>query len=66
MSETGNKGDEPITIDVVSDAVCPWCFVGKRNLETALIAIGQAARAQRGAIASQPARRPSAMAASIS
>lgn len=23
-------------IDVVSDAVCPWCFVGKRRLEAAL------------------------------
>jgi predicted DsbA family dithiol-disulfide isomerase len=26
----------PITIDVVSDVVCPWCFVGKRRLEKAL------------------------------
>lgn len=25
-----------ILIDVVSDAVCPWCFVGKRRLEGAL------------------------------
>jgi len=25
-----------ITIDVVSDVVCPWCFVGKRKLEQAL------------------------------
>ena len=23
-------------IDVVSDVVCPWCFVGKRRLEAAL------------------------------
>jgi predicted DsbA family dithiol-disulfide isomerase len=23
-------------IDVVSDVVCPWCYVGKRRLETAL------------------------------
>jgi predicted DsbA family dithiol-disulfide isomerase len=23
-------------IDVVSDAICPWCWVGKRNLEAAL------------------------------
>jgi predicted DsbA family dithiol-disulfide isomerase len=27
---------DPITIDVVSDVVCPWCFVGKRRLEAAL------------------------------
>jgi predicted DsbA family dithiol-disulfide isomerase len=23
-------------IDIVSDTVCPWCFIGKRRLETAL------------------------------
>ena len=28
--------NEPITIDVVSDVVCPWCFVGKHRLEKAL------------------------------
>jgi predicted DsbA family dithiol-disulfide isomerase len=27
-----------ITIDVVSDVVCPWCYVGKRRLEAALAA----------------------------
>jgi len=26
----------PSRIDVVSDAICPWCWVGKRNLEGAL------------------------------
>jgi predicted DsbA family dithiol-disulfide isomerase len=26
----------PLTIDIVSDAVCPWCYVGKRKLEAAL------------------------------
>lgn len=25
-----------ITIDIVSDTVCPWCYVGKRRLEAAL------------------------------
>lgn len=25
-----------LTIDVVSDAVCPWCYIGKRRLEEAL------------------------------
>lgn len=25
-----------IAIDVVSDVVCPWCFIGKRKLERAL------------------------------
>ncbi|MEO8158592.1 MAG: DsbA family oxidoreductase [Betaproteobacteria bacterium] len=26
----------PFQIDVISDVVCPWCFIGKRNLERAL------------------------------
>ena len=26
----------PVTIDVVSDVVCPWCYIGKRKLEQAL------------------------------
>lgn len=25
-----------ITIDIVSDTVCPWCYIGKRRLEAAL------------------------------
>lgn len=25
-----------ITVDVVSDVACPWCYVGKKNLEAAL------------------------------
>jgi predicted DsbA family dithiol-disulfide isomerase len=31
--------DAPLTIDVVSDVVCPWCFIGKRRLEKALALI---------------------------
>jgi len=27
---------EPITIDVVSDLVCPWCYLGTRRLEKAI------------------------------
>jgi predicted DsbA family dithiol-disulfide isomerase len=26
----------PVAIDIVSDVVCPWCYVGKRRLEAAL------------------------------
>lgn len=26
----------PFTIDIVSDVVCPWCFIGKRQIEDAL------------------------------
>ncbi|HEV3029000.1 MAG TPA: DsbA family oxidoreductase [Planctomycetota bacterium] len=28
-----------IDVDVVSDAICPWCFVGKRRLERAIAAV---------------------------
>lgn len=31
-----NTGKKLIQIDVSSDTVCPWCFVGKRNLEKAM------------------------------
>src|ERR1044071_10390318 len=27
---------KPLRIDVVSDIVCPWCFIGKARLEKAL------------------------------
>jgi predicted DsbA family dithiol-disulfide isomerase len=26
----------PLAIDIVSDVVCPWCYIGKRRLEAAL------------------------------
>lgn len=29
----------PVRIDVVSDIVCPWCFIGKRRLEKAIAQI---------------------------
>jgi predicted DsbA family dithiol-disulfide isomerase len=33
-----NAGKE-ITIDVVSDAVCPWCFVGQKRLDKAVASL---------------------------
>lgn len=27
---------KPIRVDVISDVVCPWCFIGKRRLEKAV------------------------------
>ncbi|MDF2492071.1 MAG: uncharacterized protein K0Q58_649 [Microbacterium sp.] len=27
---------DPIRIDVWSDIACPWCYIGKRNLESGL------------------------------
>ena len=28
-----------LTVDVISDVICPWCFIGKRRLEQALAAL---------------------------
>lgn len=38
MDRAGECGGSPskITLEVVSDAICPWCFVGKRQLDRAL------------------------------
>lgn len=30
---------DPFIIDVISDVVCPWCFLGKRRLDAALDAL---------------------------
>lgn len=30
-----------LTIEVVSDVVCPWCYIGKRRLEKALALLGE-------------------------
>ena len=27
---------QPLQLDVVSDVMCPWCYIGKRRLETAI------------------------------
>ena len=32
-----------LTIDIYSDVICPWCFVGKRRMERGLALAGQAA-----------------------
>jgi predicted DsbA family dithiol-disulfide isomerase len=31
-----SQNSEPLTVDVISDVVCPWCFLGKRRLEKAI------------------------------
>ncbi|XWS36857.1 hypothetical protein CRYUN_Cryun20dG0121500 [Craigia yunnanensis] len=36
QSSGSNTGKKLIRIDVSSDSVCPWCFVGKRNLDKAI------------------------------
>lgn len=29
-----------LSVDVISDVICPWCFIGKRRLEKAIAAYG--------------------------
>jgi predicted DsbA family dithiol-disulfide isomerase len=37
MSDAASVDDvASVHVDVVSDVVCPWCFIGKRRLEAAL------------------------------
>jgi predicted DsbA family dithiol-disulfide isomerase len=31
-----NQESEPLTIDIVSDVVCPWCYLGEKRLKAAL------------------------------
>jgi predicted DsbA family dithiol-disulfide isomerase len=46
-----NQQIENISIDIYSDVVCPWCYVGKRRLERAL---GQSHGSVKGLIAWRP------------
>ncbi|WP_226533011.1 DsbA family oxidoreductase [Microbacterium paraoxydans] len=41
---------EPISIDIWSDIACPWCYIGKRNLEKGLEAVAGDADAPQVAI----------------
>jgi len=36
MNKPESGWAKPMQIDIVSDTVCPWCFIGKRKLESAL------------------------------
>jgi predicted DsbA family dithiol-disulfide isomerase len=38
--------DRGVTIEVYSDIVCPWCYVGKRRLERALAQLNGGAQAR--------------------
>jgi predicted DsbA family dithiol-disulfide isomerase len=34
--ETAMSAPRPLKIDIVSDVVCPWCYIGKKRIENAL------------------------------
>ncbi len=36
---TAETDHTPVRVDVVSDVICPWCFLGKRRLDAALEAL---------------------------
>jgi predicted DsbA family dithiol-disulfide isomerase len=36
----------PVRIEIVSDVICPWCYIGKRRLEKALALLGDEVRAE--------------------
>src|SRR5271155_4309627 len=36
-----SEADEVLTIDVVSDVVCPWCYLGEKRLDAALAEAAQ-------------------------
>jgi predicted DsbA family dithiol-disulfide isomerase len=38
--ETSMSAENSITVDVVSDVVCPWCFIGQKRLDKAIAASG--------------------------
>jgi predicted DsbA family dithiol-disulfide isomerase len=37
---------KPLSVEVVSDVICPWCYIGKRRLEKALALLGGEVAAQ--------------------
>ncbi len=42
MSTAENSSQSQLTIDVISDVVCPWCYIGKHHHQTALDEFKQA------------------------
>jgi len=36
-----NDSPAGVRIDIVSDAICPWCYIGKRQLERALATLSE-------------------------
>ncbi len=36
MTEAAAQAADTMVIDIISDVVCPWCYIGKRQIEAAL------------------------------
>jgi predicted DsbA family dithiol-disulfide isomerase len=41
LLETGTQAKDSLVVDVVSDLICPWCFVAKRRVEKAAAILGR-------------------------
>src|SRR5260370_39883630 len=39
--ETGARQTEVLVVEMVSDLICPWCFVAKRRVEKAAALLGK-------------------------
>jgi predicted DsbA family dithiol-disulfide isomerase len=53
---------KPLTIAIVSDVICPWCYLGKRRLERALAELDRPAEIQWLPYELNPAMPPEGMA----
>ena len=47
----------PLTVDVISDVICPWCYIGKRRLEKAVAALAGSTRSGSAGTRSNSTRR---------
>jgi predicted DsbA family dithiol-disulfide isomerase len=42
MRYLGGMSTQPLVIDIFSDIICPWCFLGKRRLDAAIAMVPEA------------------------
>jgi len=40
LAPPAQEADRTLAVEVVSDVICPWCYVGKRRLEQAATLVG--------------------------
>ena len=57
MTESDGQATPRMEIEVWSDVVCPWCYVGKRRLEQALVGHGRSVHVIHRAFQLDPSAR---------
>lgn len=40
VDQDGKPQQATLQVDIIADLVCPWCYLGKRRLDDALLAVG--------------------------